>query len=357
VSAKPRLAAEFHGLSVDALDLLPLGNRRLLSPAAPFNYDVVVATAPGIGTQAQLLARQRGIPFVAVHTTDLPRYADALTRARLGALPGAAMAGGFARRGSWRYLEWLYSETRTDLVLVPTRAVAEELRAHVGAPVEILGRGADTMTFPAIDRPRRKVPRVLYVGRIDYGQKNLAALERVVREIEDVELWAVGGGDDLALMRERLADEIARGRVRLTGRVDDPETLSCLYLSADVFAFPSTCDTLGQVVLEAQRAGLPVVVRDRGGPRELVRAMETGFVTPDDDAFVARVRQLAASPDLRRRMGHDAKAHADALPSWDDVVSSLLRRLAGLVSEHVEAERLHQKRISPPARAVGVSGH
>jgi glycosyltransferase involved in cell wall biosynthesis len=145
--------------------------------------------------------------------------------------------------------------------------------------------------------------------------------------------------------------------VRLTGRVDDPETLSCLYLSADVFAFPSTCDTLGQVVLEAQRAGLPVVVRDRGGPRELVRAMETGFVTPDDDAFVARVRQLAASPDLRRRMGHDAKAHADALPSWDDVVSSLLRRLAGLVSEHVEAERLHQKRISPPARAVGVSGH
>jgi glycosyltransferase involved in cell wall biosynthesis len=331
VRVEPRVAAEFHGLRVDALDILPFMNPRLDRAAEGYPYDVVVSTSPGIGTQGQLLARRLGIPFVALHTTDLPHYASALVHDLMGTLPGARAVAELARWGARSYLHWLYDRERTDLVLVPTHAARRDLLAHVHARVEVLGRGADTLSFPHFDRPRRAVARLLYVGRIDYGQKNLAVLERLLRELDEVELWAVGGGDDLTLMHQRLADFIGAGRVHLTGRIDDAERLRSIYESADVFVFPSIYDTLGQVVIEAQRAGLPVVVSDRGGPAELVRHAESGFVTEDADAFVRRVRELAGDPGLRARMGRAAKAHADALTTWDDVIARLLDGLERLV--------------------------
>jgi glycosyltransferase involved in cell wall biosynthesis len=118
--------------------------------------------------------------------------------------------------------------------------------------------------------------------------------------------------------------------VELTGRVDDTERLVSLYRSSDVFVFPSLYDTLGQVVLEAQRAGLPVVVRDQGGPPELVRHGETGFVTPDDATFVQRVEELVSDEELRRRMGRAARDHAESLPGWSDVIADLVGRLRAL---------------------------
>ena len=47
-------------------------------------------------------------------------------------------------------------------------------------------------------------------------------------------------------------------------------------MAADLFVFPSATDTFGNVVLEAQASGLPVVVSDQGGPKELMKDGETG---------------------------------------------------------------------------------
>ena len=56
-------------------------------------------------------------------------------------------------------------------------------------------------------------------------------------------------------------------------------TLAEAYASADVFVFPSTTDTFtfGNVVLEAQASGLPVIVSDQGGPRENMVHGQTGL--------------------------------------------------------------------------------
>lgn len=331
--AAPRLPLTVHGLTIDALDLLPLPNPGLHGPARERAYDVVLATSPGIGTQGQWLAREREIPFAAVYTTDLPHYAEALVGDPERGIPGAEALGRAARAATWRYVTWLYRAERTDLVLVPTEAARRAFMARVPARAQVLGRGSDTLRFPeAGPREAREQVRLLYVGRVDYGEKNLAVLEAVMDRLDDAVLRVVGDGDDLALMKDRFSDDVARGRVSFTGRVDDQERLASLYLSSDVFLFPSLYDTLGQVVIEAQRAGLPVVVRDRGGPKELVRDGETGFVTADDEAFVARAAELTADPALRARMGGAAKAHADAMPGWTEVVDDLLgrlRRLAG----------------------------
>lgn len=339
VSARPRIPVSFHGLTVDAMDIVPAPNARLMSPTDGRDYDVVVGTSPGIGTQGQLLARRRAIPYVNVYTTDLPHYAAELIEGRLRSLPGARTASRWARRGSWALLQWMLHPDRTDLVLVPTDPVRHELEARVKGRVEVWGRGADTLDFEAPSPSIRPRGRLLYVGRIDYGQKNLQLLERCEREIPDADVVAVGGGDDLPLLRERLATEIADGRVRVTGHIDDPERLRDEYESADVFVFPSLLDTLGQVVLEAQKAALPVVCRDRGGPPTLIVDGHTGYAATTDDDFVDRARSLVDDRHRRVLMGMAAHRHASAMPGWTDVVDTLYARLGQLVASRTSTAR------------------
>jgi glycosyltransferase involved in cell wall biosynthesis len=83
------------------------------------------------------------------------------------------------------------------------------------------------------------------------------------------------------------------------------QELAAAYASGDIFVFPSTTDTFGNVILEAQAAGLPCVVSDLGGPSELVEHGHTGFVTRAFDIgdFAAAVRRLVADPELCRTMG------------------------------------------------------
>ena len=60
--------------------------------------------------------------------------------------------------------------------------------------------------------------------------------------------------------------------------------LAPLYAGSDLFVFPSRTDTLGQVVMEAQACGLPAIVSNEGGPKEIVADGVTGLVLPGNDA-------------------------------------------------------------------------
>ncbi|MFN9930930.1 MAG: glycosyltransferase, partial [bacterium] len=94
--------------------------------------------------------------------------------------------------------------------------------------------------------------------------------------------------------------------------------LARLYRGADLFLFPSCTDTLGQVVMEAQASGLPVVVTPVGGPREVIVEGRTGVVVPaSEQAWVEAVlgllgdagRRAAMSEASRQWMrGHTLKA-------------------------------------------------
>jgi glycosyltransferase involved in cell wall biosynthesis len=85
--------------------------------------------------------------------------------------------------------------------------------------------------------------------------------------------------------------------------------LATAYASADVFVFPSTTDTFGNVILEAQACGLPVVVSDSGGPKELVEDRANGLITKSHDVedFTRAIRALVTDPALRERMGKSAR--------------------------------------------------
>ncbi len=74
---------------------------------------------------------------------------------------------------------------------------------------------------------------------------------------------------------------------------------------AQVFVLATNWEGLPLSVLEAMRAGLPVVATDVGGVGEAVVEGKTGFLVPrgDEEALKARLRTLLLSPDLRASMG------------------------------------------------------
>jgi glycosyltransferase involved in cell wall biosynthesis len=106
------------------------------------------------------------------------------------------------------------------------------------------------------------------------------------------------------------------------------EALQQAFASADLFVFPSASDTFGNVVLEAQASGLPVIVSDAGGPQELMVAGETGMVfsAGNRDALIAAIRSMVTNRRIRLLMGESARAFVlEKAPATTETYSTILQ--------------------------------
>jgi glycosyltransferase involved in cell wall biosynthesis len=120
------------------------------------------------------------------------------------------------------------------------------------------------------------------------------------------------------------------------------DALADAYASADLFLFASRTDTFGQVLLEAQASGLPVIAVAEGGPCSIVEDGVTGLLRPADAGALAdAVVALAADPDARARLAGAARG-AVAERTWDRALERLAhgyRRALDGEAGRVEARR------------------
>jgi glycosyltransferase involved in cell wall biosynthesis len=91
-----------------------------------------------------------------------------------------------------------------------------------------------------------------------------------------------------------------QGRPAVFTGVLEGEELAQTYASADAMVFPSTTDTFGNVVLEAQASGVPVIVTDRGGPADIARCYDSGIIVDDAEpgALAGAMERLCLSAEL-----------------------------------------------------------
>jgi glycosyltransferase involved in cell wall biosynthesis len=145
---------------------------------------------------------------------------------------------------------------------------------------------------------------VLYAGRLtrEKGADLLADAFLAARERDPrLHLALAGGGPEEHVLRERLG-----GHATFLGWLEGDE-LATAYASADLFLFASRTDTFGQVLLEAQASGLPVVAVGEGGPTSIVADDVTGRLCPADaNALADAVVELAAQPLQRERLARNA---------------------------------------------------
>ena len=152
----------------------------------------------------------------------------------------------------------------------------------------------------------------------------LEAFRLVAAERADVRLLVVGDGPYLGELRAKAAP----GRVTFAGRMAHEE-LPAVYGGSHLFVFPSTTDTFGKVVLEAQACGLPAIVSDAGGPQELILQGKTGFVAKAGDLsdWKSKIDQMlnmiALSPASYGKMREEARRWAVESFDWDDALGSI----------------------------------
>ncbi len=266
----------------------------LSSPA----YDLVHVASPGpAGVGAMAIARIAGTPLIGSYHTELAAY--------------AAIRSGDARleAGAHAALGLFYGQC--SVVLSPSPSADQSLVA-LGTDRDRIARWARGVDMALYERGRRDPDaypgevKVLYAGRLtnEKGADLLAdTFLRARKRDPRLHLLLAGGGPEEDALRARLGEHATF--LGWLGR----EELAKAYASADVFLFCSRTDTYGQVILEAQASGLPVVAVAEGGPLSLIADGHTGWLCPPDaESLAGAVAQLAASPFMRERISRGALA-------------------------------------------------
>jgi glycosyltransferase involved in cell wall biosynthesis/predicted metal-dependent phosphoesterase TrpH len=306
----------------------------LVQTLAEGRYDLIHVCSPGpAGVMANLASKIGHWPLVGSYHTELAAYA--------GVRSGDAAVEATARAA----LSLFYGRCAT--VLSPSSSADESLLGLGIAPERVgrWGRGVDTGLYDPAKRDPSALPgevKILYAGRLTHekgvdllAESFLTAHERDPR----LHLLLAGGGPEEEVLRVRLGD-----RATFLGWLDR-EQLATAYASSDVFLFCSETDTFGQVIVEAQASGLPVVAVDCGGPASLIRDRRTGWLCqPDPNELAAAVLQLVSSVYLRERVAAAALGDVGGR-TWERSMSELAagyRRAAGAGARKPRPTRLSE---------------
>ena len=292
---------------------------------AQWQPDIVhVVTEGPLGWSALAAARRLGLPATSDFHTNFHSYSR---HYGIGFLE--SLIGGYLQR----------FHNRALCTFVPTRQLAAELEAQGYWNLRVVARGVDTHLF---NPHRRSVelraswgaaardPVVLYVGRIA-PEKNLPLLltsfAMMKRQDPKVRLVLVGDGPASASLRRQHPEVVFAGM--RTG-----EELAAHYASGDLFLFPSTTETFGNVTVEAMASGLAVAAYDYAAAREHIVHGESGLLAPFGDAraFESIGGELVADAARTRMLGRNARLAAERIDwsSVNDAFAAALARYATL---------------------------
>jgi phosphatidylinositol alpha 1,6-mannosyltransferase len=290
-----------------------------------FEPDVVHLAAPAVlGMMAVRAARQLAVPVVAVYQTD---YAGFARRYRASSVVPIV----------WRLLRELH--THADLTLAPSTSAVWQLQSRGIGSVALWGRGVDLDKFNPRHRSellhRRLAPHgevlVGYVGRLAHEKRvELLAHARMA----GVRLVVIGDGPDKERLERKLGDAVFLGW--RTGA-----ELSQAIATLDVFVHTGADETFCQSVQEALAAAVPVVAPARGGPLDLVRHRENGYLYPPDDTHQLHgaVRQLVEGPAVRRQMSVAARRSVEGR-GWDVLGEQLVAHYQQVLGRRARPRRV-----------------
>ncbi|MBO8171848.1 MAG: glycosyltransferase family 1 protein [Bacillaceae bacterium] len=301
-----------------------------------FSPDILhIATPFNIGLYGLYYGKKYNIPLVASYHTHFDRYLQYYNLE-------------FLSNWIWRYMRWFHDPCET--IFVPSEDTKHQLINKGFSSVDIWSRGVDCHLFSPNKRSHHIRDQyqikeryiLLYVGRIA-PEKDIDVLQEAMMKIpEDLQKkvhWLiVGDGPSLSDWKQN-----AISNVTFTGYLSG-ERLAEVYASSDMFVFPSSTETFGNVVLEAMASGLPVIGSRSGGVKELIQHSRTGFLcTPHQSNELAHaIQQLLCQPEHMRHMGKQARQYA-LTKSWESIFDRLLIQYEQAIHQH--HRKIQQKKV------------
>ena len=300
-----------------------------------FKPDLLHINSPcSLGYAAMRFAHKTGIPVVATYHTHFPSYARYYNARAFEAL-------------SWNYFRRIYNGCQR--VYVPSQPILLELRDHGLKNLEFLPHGVDIEAFHPRFRSQEWRVRWGVDGKIVLLLVGRLVWEKDLRTLADAYGILDGKRNDLAFVL------IGDGPVRAELQAMMPKAifpgyqsgldLSTAFASSNIFVFPSTTETFGNVTVEAMASGLPPICAGEGGSAGLVKDGSTGLLTlpRDPSDFAEKITVLADSPSLRHEISGQAFAFARG-QSWEGIFDRLLESYDRVIDEFALYRLLDKER-------------
>jgi glycosyltransferase involved in cell wall biosynthesis len=183
------------------------------------------------------------------------------------------------------------------------RACAEQLKVCPVKILEVVHNGIAETAFARVRPVEAQPPLIVMVARFSV-QKDHATLLRALSGLLPVkwQLQLVGAGELRPLVTAQLNALGLGDRIRILPAETD---VGRLLMEAQLFVLSTNFEALPITILEAMRAGLPVIATNVGGISEAVKNEETGLLVPRGDVAGLRnaLSRLIAAPDTRLTMG------------------------------------------------------
>lgn len=305
---------------------LPLpGIRGFEKKLDEFQPDIIHVHSPDtIAFAALKYAKKHHIPIVSTHHTDFNKYLSYYHLSLLRSL-------------LWFLLKRLYKQM--SFVTTPAQVISQDLINHNIPNVFTIPWGVDfehfDPSFYSLEW-RNKIlsgenrPIILCVCRLTWEKdlRTLAIVYNLLRERKN-NFSMVVAGDGPA--RQKL-ESLMLG-AKFLRHVDGPE-LSKVYASSDIFLFPSSTETFGNVTIEAMASGLVPVAADAGGSKSLVKEGENGFLAKSNDVedFYKKVYLLLNNQELREKMRNVGLDFVKNY-TWQKVFNDFLQRYLKLINK------------------------
>jgi glycosyltransferase involved in cell wall biosynthesis len=306
-----------------------LALRELRAAVESVRPDLLALHSSKAGILGRLVARSLGIPCV-------------LTAHGWNFTPGIAALPATM----YRQIERLAGPLATRIITVSEFDRQLALRARLTRPERVItvynGMPDVATSFRAV--PSRNPPRLVMVARLG-PQKDHPTLFRALATLLD-QPWSldlVGEGPLLGELQEMAASLGLRERIRFLGQRMD---VAGILAEAQVGLLITNWEGFPLSVLEAMRAGLPVVASAVAGLVESVREGRTGYLVPRGDVDAARDRILRLLDDasLRARLGAAGRDFYEQAFTVDTFVANTFAVYDDILRE--------QAAVSPTASAV-----
>ncbi|MHB1653351.1 MAG: glycosyltransferase family 4 protein [Desulfitobacteriaceae bacterium] len=307
--------------------------RKIERQLQEFVPDIIHLVTPfTLGLVGRNLGLKYSIPLVASYHTNFDQYLDYYHLA-------------IFKKMSWAYIAWFHGVCERNFC--PSSATKKVLEKYGIGDLEVWSRGIDTSQYSPDFRSLRIRQTygisktkllLLYVGRVA-AEKDLDILLESYRSLPaDVaeKVHLIVAGDGPFKLKVNLRDYPG---VTWTGYLHGRELVEA-YASCDLFVFPSSTETFGNVVLEAMASGLPVVAVRAGGVVDIVSDMKTGVLCQarSIESFRDGISFLVNNGELRRQMADLARAEA-IKQNWDSIFDGLMESYQTVISKERPIER------------------
>jgi len=301
------------------------GYKKFENRIKEFKPDIIHINSPcSLGLAAIKFGKKYNVPVVATYHTHFPSYAKYYNIKQFEFI-------------SWNYLRKLYN--KCDRVFVPSKSIMEELRSNGFKTTEYLPHGIDLKLFSPIFKStdwkrtlnieNKKV--LLFVGRLVWEKdlRTLAQIYNLLMSLRKDVVFALVGDGPIRKDLERIMPEAL-----FLGYKTGAE-LSTIFASSDLFVFPSTTETFGNVVLESMASGLVPVCSDEGGASSSIKQNYTGLICKAKDSFDFSRQIVSVLSNLNEvnRLSTNCIEYASK-QSWDNIFSQQYQFYLDVISNN-----------------------